>query len=493
MTTIIKEFEEIYQDIFKDEIKFQNELSKLFERIISKIIDLEKNELSLSKDDILKEIKPFFDNNPCIYSQMDLFFGNLNTSLKKQFGDKYNKKQIEQINDYDEKIINSSVMNLYFKEINRYFKKDFAIFGLGDSLNKFDMMWNSLNESNQIVNIPFSGSFFDDPVNFHSMTPILNQKKFDDMIQKIGILYKNNQNFKRMIDLIKDGKQVLITDYGNFGGATITILILLSNIPEISEKLRNVKILLLTFNDDILDFISENIEILDKDKILDLSKILDVKFLDNVFSRYYTNSEDSNSRCVPKYGYKLWNNIPDKMYRDGLNYNYFGCYLSIYIHFIYNYCYYIQVIQPNILSMDDTDKNLYKISNEQTNSFFTEKYLNEFKIFVKKIDDLLNILERYVNSNKISEDDFMKISHTYILNLFNSIREFKGISGKYLNILRDIMEKFKLIHQNLISKSNTNITKLKHKEREIEEIDKKYYKYKLKYLKLKKLLKNQRF
>lgn len=123
MTTIIKEFEEIYQDIFKDEIKFQNELSKLFERIISKIIDLEKNELSLSKDDILKEIKPFFDNNPCIYSQMDLFFGNLNTSLKKQFGDKYNKKQIEQINDYDEKIINSSVMNLYFKEINRYFKK----------------------------------------------------------------------------------------------------------------------------------------------------------------------------------------------------------------------------------------------------------------------------------------------------------------------------------------------------------------------------------
>ena len=49
--------------------------------------------------------------------------------------------------------------------------------------------------------------------------------------------------------------------------------------------------------------------------------------------------------------------------------------------------------------------------------------------------------------------------HTYILNLFNSIREFKGISGKYLNILRDIMEKFKLIHQNLISKSNSEIMK----------------------------------
>lgn len=478
MSQTLNEFDIIYQDIFKDDSNYQYELHTLFNNIINNILYLEKNNLPLSNNDIyFSSIISFFKKNQCNYNNIDIFLRNYDIVLEKNLGLKYNSKQIYEIIGYQHKIIDSSIMHLYFKEIYDYFEEGYTIFGLGDSLYKFDSFWNIVNPDKEIINIPFSGKFYDNK----DGKPLFNKDIYDKMIADIDILYLNNPNFKKMIDLIGYDKRVLITDFGNYGSSTTTILTLLSHIPRIASKIKNIKLLLLTFNDDISNIIKEQLHSLNN--CIDISGILKVQLSDDVISHYYTNSEESSSRCVPKYDNKLWNNAPNKMYMDGLNYNYVGCYLSKYIHFIYNYCYYYTIILP---SLSQKYNNIYKEVNENAKNFFNVNYMSEIAYFYDKILKYFNKLYEYEKLKKITKNYITTtVYNIHIKNILIVVQHFKQVSiEEYNKIFIYISEQINNINKILIKKNDQVV---------IEEIERKYYKYKSKYLELKKLLENQRF
>ena len=193
------------------------------------------------------------------------------------------------------------------------------LYSLGDSLDKYNFIYNVF-EHRPIINIPFSGSMYED-VRFDDGTEeiFLLEGKRDDMIKSLPVLIRNNPGFKSLIEDIKSGEKVIISDYGHTGKAYITIVNLINMLGDIDWT--NVTYLQITPN---IDQIVHNVKV-----ILNDAPRPEISFIEEMPDQYFTNSDrpDSgfNSRCVPRYEVSKWNNPPEKVWFGDDTGNYYLC------------------------------------------------------------------------------------------------------------------------------------------------------------------------
>jgi broad specificity phosphatase PhoE len=237
------------------------------------------------------------------------------------------------------------IIFIYYYYLNKYFNLDYKIFSLGDSLDKLNTFWNLVNQNNIII-IPFSGSSFDD-IDIEKSTIVFNNEIFIDMMSKFNNLLQNNNYFKNLIDTLERDEKVLITDFMLTGKSFATIILLLQ---QNNINIKKLYFLYITYNDDInillknacdtLKFPIENIKIVKLDRILNF---------------YYTNSEKSNSRCIPKYSVKQWDKDLKDIYYDGLEPNYFNCNLHKILYYISSICFYNNFVVKHFNEIEDSD------------------------------------------------------------------------------------------------------------------------------------------
>lgn len=237
------------------------------------------------------------------------------------------------------------VIYKYFTNLKKY--NDYIKFSLGDSLDKFNFLWNIIHQENDIIiQIPFSGSMFDN-IDEHEYK--INSSNTVNILSNYEDLIKNNSNFKLLVKLLKTNK-VLITDYIASGKAFETLLILL-DYYEIN--LDNLYFLFISYTDNI----EERIKNLIHTKYEKKYNFKNINFiiLNNVLNRYYTNSEDTNSRCIPKYSYDLWQykikDIETKFLEK--NMGYYNCNLHRFGYILFGICFYYNFITKN----EYTDEN----------------------------------------------------------------------------------------------------------------------------------------
>ena len=188
-----------FQDVIKYVEKTSTEQIKLDQDFFNKIIN-NPNLCNLRLSDFLLKYVIYkvgkFD------TEVERFYKNGIATMKEQF----------------------PWMYLYFDFINDYKNNNFAIFSLGSSLEKANLLWNTFNTDNIIIEIPFSGSMYD--YDEKDKTKIIFKKyKRDDMIWKFPLLIKNNQQFRNLIDTLNaNTKDVLITDVKGSGKSLKTLL-----------------------------------------------------------------------------------------------------------------------------------------------------------------------------------------------------------------------------------------------------------------------------
>ena len=217
------------------------------------------------------------------------------------------------------KIINLDTLNLfreYFAVVSDFIY-DGYVYSLGDSLDKFNYIWNVTHVDEQIVNIPFSGSMYDgidDSIDIE-----LNPEVETLMQDNLKDLLIHNKNFALLYNDILQGKKILITDYGLSGKAVITIIILLNSLGV--TDFRNVTYLQITNDSSI---IQHNITI-----HLHGFAQPNIIYIDEAPDVYFTNSDRPymgfNSRCVPRYEVGNWKEVPDDVWYQGLIPNYSLC------------------------------------------------------------------------------------------------------------------------------------------------------------------------
>ncbi len=282
----------------------------------------------------------------------------------------------------------ATIMFIYFKILKYYFDKNFIVFSFGDSLDKLNSMWNLMNdEHHRIKNVPFSGNMY--LANFE-----VKQTNYENMIQLFETMLENNPMFRDLVNRLRTGTDnIVITDFMSHGTSLITLLELF--------KLKNINTTklhyhYLTYNDNI-DNIKEKIE-----EYKDTFNISNIKIhiLDNVLDRYFTNSEDYNSRCVPKYSYQSWIRPVREtdVYIDGTNPNYFNCNVHTLIFYLVYLCFYNKFI---IKYIDNTDP-------EFNNEMILEQIIKGF--FDKYYD--FNKLEGVIDT---FEKKYLKYKYKYIL------------------------------------------------------------------------------
>lgn len=199
----------------------------------------------------------------------------------------------------------------YYGKLKEYDEKNSNLYSIGDSLEKLNFVWSLKN--NKIKNIPFSGSMFD----LENDLPVFNENKYT----KMKTFYKNfkehNKIYRDLIEDIKSNKPVVIIDYGAYGRAIATLLLIFRDFENLSfEELSRVRFLIMTttFEDSdegkqeafrrlLLPF-----EVLQNRYLLEFAKSI----IDPIFdfpSRYYTNSDSKGlqARCIPSYPVEKWN------------------------------------------------------------------------------------------------------------------------------------------------------------------------------------------
>lgn len=277
---------------------------------IKQLINLEKNKI-LS----YKEIKPFIYK---CYSEQS--FKQIITILNI-YGDIINYKNLSK-NFFPTTIVSSIIDNDSFYFMKTYFKfiqnfESNSIFSLGDSLDKYNTVWNSINSNKPIKIIPMSGSqYYDSGTEEKGDRKLIrDDENYNGIETNIKTFYTNNSVFRELISSLQKGEKVLLTDFGHTGKAVVTIINIISKFVD-DLSLSNITFLSAIEPDN--NYYKNNVKKLIKHKI-------NVEYIKVIFDPYYTNSERTKSRCIPRYTWKMWKNKPNDVWKDDGVPNYYMC------------------------------------------------------------------------------------------------------------------------------------------------------------------------
>lgn len=241
----------------------------------------------------------------------------------------------------DEDTLN--VLEYYYTTVENYTNDGGIVYSLGDSLDKFNYIWN-VNQTKQeklIISVPFSGSMYE---NVGNSDKIRSDYKLEPLMYSGAInLYNNNSTFSLLVNDILAGKYVLITDFGHSGKALITITRLINYLAiQMNREINwdKVTYLQITPSENI---IKENIA-----EHLSNEPGPTVVYYDTYLDSYFTNSDrwhgGYNSRCIPRYEVSNWNAKPDNVWKNGLTDNYKLCNIHRILLLFQLCCYYSRII-----------------------------------------------------------------------------------------------------------------------------------------------------
>ena len=235
------------------------------------------------------------------------------------------------------------IIEYYFTTVENYTNDGGIVYSLGDSLDKFNYVWN-INQNKQgktIISVPFSGSMYNNIKD--STRIILDESSSELMYSRALDLYHNNDSFSRLFNDIINGKYVLITDYGHSGKALITVTKLINFLGNKMGKIINwdkVTYLQITSS---MDEIEENI----RDHLQNEGHPT-VVYYNTFLDSYFVNSDrwhgGYNSRCVPRYEVNNWINQPDHVWKNGLLDNYKLCNIHRILLLFQLCCHYTRIL-----------------------------------------------------------------------------------------------------------------------------------------------------
>jgi len=237
----------------------------------------------------------------------------------------------------------------YYRRMKYYKRQGYEIYNIGDSLEKFALLWNLLNESSPIISVPFSGSIFKKVKTDKDEINIIDGKTLHQMLEKYNHLKRNNPNFAKMIEDIKRGKKVLITDFGAEGKMIPTILYLIYLGEHLNPHDINLSFFIIAANLEKKSHRELSQSQIDyyKFKITRLLREYSPELKEKGFDHYinshlevyvyfpsffYINSDREHTglvRCTPSYNVDDWDKqITDVWTTKDGNLNYFMCNLN---------------------------------------------------------------------------------------------------------------------------------------------------------------------
>ena len=258
----------------------------------------------------------------CNYAQIK----NILDALIKGIGAHF-KEYIQMFSGHDYKKTLRTLV-LYFICIQKYIQNDHQLYSLGDSLNKFNFVWNTSNPSHHITSIPFSGSIFNSGGEMYDYIVTINPKNFQKISESYMQLYNNNAKFKNMYDDLVDGKKIIITDVMESAKGFITLMYIIKNIARAkSHKInyQNLTYLALCVTDHTIVRILKNIE---RFRYMCPRRLPHLIFSPECPTEYFMFSEFDDagySRCAPRYSVNQWSQAPADVWTVGKIKNYYLC------------------------------------------------------------------------------------------------------------------------------------------------------------------------
>lgn len=209
----------------------------------------------------------------------------------------------------------------YFSELNLWSNSGWHLYSLGDSLDKLNFVWNTkykvLRKPEKIITvIPFSGSAYIN-VDEHSSSIKVDAKAWDEIVTNEVNLLNNNNAFRELIADIKDGKLVVVSDFGHSGKALITLVHIIGNLVDLPIWENILFIQVAPFEDEIRNNITKHLGFMPR-----------IIFIEELPEPYFINSErelGGISRCVPRYSSEMWTHPPGEIWYDHLNPNFYRC------------------------------------------------------------------------------------------------------------------------------------------------------------------------
>ena len=174
------------------------------------------------------------------------------------------------------------------------------IYSLGDSLDKFGFAHNVVVGYNEVQTIPFSSNMYNPDMSINE-----DKKKLVDM--NAQSFYDNNSDFRNLVENMRNGKNVLVVDFGLTGKGMLTFDYVLSKFVD---------------NLDHIMFIHFTMHPEEVERNIALSTMPN-NIIEVDLSFFHSNSEAYGSRCVPRYTPSDWQNELTAVYiEDGIP-NYF--------------------------------------------------------------------------------------------------------------------------------------------------------------------------
>ncbi len=343
---------------------------------IHRIIDgIKSMRRLLTIDEIHRLIEYFYNNINCNYTIILYIIkeiANIDPSIDLSYYMNSNEGIYSDSGRYQRN--GSAIMFIYYRLLNQYSSNGYLIFSLGDSLDKFNTFWNLMNIDNQIIKIPFSGNMFSNK--FEIIQP-----DFDNIIRLFNTMLENNSSFRLLIDRLNlNEDNILITDYMAEGKALFTLFELFGHFGINVSKLT---LHFITYTENIVEIITPEIANFNR-KYPSLNIVINqpdhvglninITYTE-VLDYYFSNADKfSNSRCMPRYPYTSWENVPNDVYRKGTEDNYYLCNIHTLIFYLFHRCYYTQFI---LKKMYDPDPDLNdRIKLEHIIKGFFNTYLN---------------------------------------------------------------------------------------------------------------------
>jgi hypothetical protein len=261
-------------------------------------------------------------------------------------------------------------MYIYFRIIKFYFNINFDVFSLGSSLEKPNMLWNTFNQDNLIKEIPFSGSMFDYGPD---SAILLNESKRDDMVTKFPLLIANNPEFRNLVETLQANKRdVLITDVKGSGKSLKSILYLFQRF--------NINVTKLFFIYITTNYEAENgtLTIIPNDELTQYNYHNPILYLNsNKIDIYFIKGEDIGARCIAHYQREAWDRPPTPVFYDNpadekmIIDNFKKCNINNFLFLIFSACFFRQFIIPKL-------KVLSTIIPEGQNMASIDREINDF-------------------------------------------------------------------------------------------------------------------
>lgn len=335
----------------------KKKIFEIVEENISDIMKLLTTSDLINEDKMLNFIKKyhcnmFYNNLKTIMrntqSIKNLYYYNIINNITKKFNISEEKLNYLLRDVEFQHILSNEFDKLvqdYYYKLFLYIQEDYKIYSLGDSLEKLNYLWNinfKDDKKKQILTIPFSGSTYKK----ENGEIIFDEEKYQKIQEEYNNLKENNKNFNEMIDDIKQGKNVLLTDYGAYGKALATIMYMLYTQEELlPENMSNLKFLIIIADggrdyetvEQKTEIIYNYLSLFNKEPFDEsplnrfFGNLTNMDYIIGYYPRVLSNSDDDNykSRCIAKYDVDKWEDVPSYVWMDENNRpNYFMCNLS---------------------------------------------------------------------------------------------------------------------------------------------------------------------